>query len=153
MNKGTEIGEVRGLGSAHHGAGHWLLMQATSAGALITCAYLVISFLLLPDLSYETVSGWLTHLGPSFALALLIVAVFWHARLGLQVMIEDYVDHPGRRFAALLTLNLAAFAGAAFGLICLARIVIEAAGQAATKAAAAQAMQAIQGMMQGGGGM
>ena len=153
MNKGTEIGAVRGLGSAHHGAGHWLLMQATSAGALITCAYLVISFLLLPDLSYETVSGWLTHLGPSFALALLIVAVFWHARLGLQVMIEDYVDHPGRRFAALLTLNLAAFAGAAFGLICLARIVIEAAGQAATKAAAAQAMQAIQGMMQGGGGM
>ena len=122
MTKGTEIGEVRGLGSAHHGAGHWLLMQATSAGALITCAYLVFSFLLLPDLSYPTMSGWLEGLGPSFALALMIVAVFWHARLGLQVMIEDYVDHPGRRFAALLVLNLAAFAGAAFGLLCLIRI-------------------------------
>ena len=127
LNKGTEIGEVRGLGSAHHGAGHWVLMQATSAGALITCAYLVVSFLLLPDLSYATVSGWLKGLGPSFALALLIVAVFWHSRLGLQVLIEDYVDHPGRRFASLLVVNLAAFAGAAFGLLCLIRIALGAA--------------------------
>ena len=127
MTKGTEIGAVRGLGSAHHGAGHWVLMQATSAGALITCAYLAISFLLLPDLSYETVSSWLKGLGPSFALALLIVAVFWHSRLGLQVLFEDYVDYPGRRFAVMLVVNLATFAGAAFGLLCLIRIALGAA--------------------------
>jgi succinate dehydrogenase / fumarate reductase membrane anchor subunit len=124
MSKGTAIGEVRGLGSAHHGAGHWVLMQATSAGALITCAYLVISFLLLPNLSFETVTSWLKGLGPSFALALLIVAVFWHSRLGLQVLVEDYVEHPGRRFATMLVINLAAFAGAAFGLLCLIRIAL-----------------------------
>jgi succinate dehydrogenase / fumarate reductase membrane anchor subunit len=127
MAKGTEIGAVRGLGSAHHGAGHWVLMQATSAGALITCAYLVISFLLLPDLSYLTLTAWLKGLGPSFALALLIVAVFWHSRLGLQVLFEDYVDHPGRRFAVMLVVNLATFAGAAFGLLCLIRIALGAA--------------------------
>jgi len=120
--KGTAIGQVRGLGSSHHGAGHWMLMHATSAGALITCAYLVISFLLLPDLSYGTVTNWLQGLGPSFALALLIVVLFWHSRLGLQVLIEDYVGEPGRRFAAMLVLNLATFAGAAFGLLCLIRI-------------------------------
>ena len=122
MSKGTEIGEVRGLGSAHHGAGHWVLMQYTSAGSLLTCAYLVISFLLLPDLAYATVTGWLQGLGPSFALGLLIVAVFWHARLGLQVLVEDYVHVSGNRFAAMLVINLAAFAGAAFGLLCLIRI-------------------------------
>lgn len=127
MTKGTEIGEVRGLGSAHHGAGHWVLMQVTSAGALITCAYLVISFLLLPDLTYPTVTGWLKGLGPSFALALLIVAVFWHSRLGLQVLVEDYVEHSGKRFATMLVINLAAFAGAAFGLLCLIRIAVGAA--------------------------
>jgi len=124
MSKGTEIGEVRGLGSAHHGAGHWVLMHTTSAASLVTCAYLVISFLLLPDLSYATVTGWLRGLGPSFALALLIVAVFWHARLGLQVLVEDYVHTPGTRFATLLVINLAAFAGAAFGLLCLIRIAL-----------------------------
>ena len=127
MSKGTEIGEVRGLGSAHHGAGHWVLMQATSAGALITCAYLVMSFLLLPDLTFPTVTGWLKGLGPSFALALLIVAVFWHSRLGLQVLVEDYVEHSGKRFATMLVINLAAFAGAAFGLLCLIRIGLGAA--------------------------
>jgi len=105
-----------------HGSGHWMLMQYTSAGALITCAYLVISFLLLPDLGYATLTGWLGGLGPSFAVGLLIVAVFWHARLGLQVLVEDYVADPGRRFAAVLALNLAAFAGGAFGILCLIRI-------------------------------
>ena len=124
MSKGTEIGEVRGLGSAHHGAGHWVLMQATSAGALITCAYLVVSFLLLPDLTYPTVIGWLQGLGPSFALGLLIVAVFWHARLGLQELVEDYVHNPALKYGAILTLNLLAFAGAAFGLLCLVRIAL-----------------------------
>jgi succinate dehydrogenase / fumarate reductase membrane anchor subunit len=109
-------------GAAEHGAGHWVLMHYTSAGSLITCAYLVVTFLLLGDLSYATVTGWLQGLGPSFALGLLIVAVFWHARLGLQVLIEDYVTDPGRRFAAMLVINLSAFAGAAFGLLCLIRI-------------------------------
>ena len=125
--KGTPIGRVRGLGAARHGAGEWLLVRYTSAGSLLLCAFALFSFLLLPDLSYATVSGWLRGLGPSFALALLIVAVFWHARLGLQVLIEDYVDHPGRRFASLLVVNLAAFAGAAFGLLCLIRIALGAA--------------------------
>ena len=122
MSKGTEIGEVRGLGSARHGAGHWMLMHTTSAASLITCAYLVISFLLLDNLSYETVTGWLKGIGPSFALGLLIVAVFWHARLGLQEVIEDYVHNPALKYAALLKMNLLAFAGAAFGLLCLIRI-------------------------------
>ena len=127
MAKGTEIGEVRGLGSAHHGAGHWMLMHATSAGALLTCAYLVVSFLLLPNLSFETVTGWLKGLGPSFAIGLLIVALFWHSRLGLQVLIEDYVHVPAQRYAVMLLVNLAAFAGAAFGLLCLIRIGLGAA--------------------------
>lgn len=122
--KGSTIGQVRGLGSSHEGAGHWLLMQYTSAGSLIASAYLVFSFLLLPDLSYGTLSGWLSGLGPALAMALLVIGVFWHARLGLQVMIEDYVDHSARRFAAILALNLAWFAGTAFGLLCLIRLAL-----------------------------
>lgn len=122
--KGTTIGQVLGIGSAHEGAGHWLLMQYTSAASLLTGAYLVVSFLLLPDFSYATLTGWLSGLGPSLAMALLVIGVFWHARLGLQVMIEDYVDNPGRRFATLLVLNMAWFAGTAFGLLCLIRLAL-----------------------------
>ena len=66
------------------------------------------------------------------------------------MVVEDYL-HGANRFAAILLLNLAAFAGAAFGLFCLVRIEIGIAAQAAQEAATAGAMQAIQGMLQGGG--
>ncbi|HYD24054.1 MAG TPA: succinate dehydrogenase, hydrophobic membrane anchor protein [Croceibacterium sp.] len=123
-NKGTAIGRVRGLGSAHAGGHHWLLMQYTSAGALLTTLYLVFSFLLLPDLSYGAVRGWIASPATALALALMVVAVFWHGKLGLQVMIEDYVHAPGSKFAALLLLNLAMFAGAAFALLSILRIAL-----------------------------
>ena len=149
--KGTTIAHVRGLGSAHHGTHHWLLQRFTAAGNLLTVLYLVFSVLLLPSLSYDNVFRWLSQPAGALAMALLIVSVFWHARLGLQVMIEDYVDGPGKKFAAILVLNLTAFAGAGFGLLCLIRIVASSIGQAASAAAAQGALQAMQGAMQGGG--
>jgi succinate dehydrogenase / fumarate reductase, membrane anchor subunit len=149
--KGTEIGKVRGLGSAHHGAHHWMLMQLTSAASLVTCAYMVFSFLLLPDFSYVTLRAWLSGLVPPFALALLIVGVFWHAKLGLQTMIEDYVHAPAPKFAALLVLNLLVFAAAGFGLFCIARIVIGTFAEASAKESMAAVQAAMQGMMQGAG--
>jgi succinate dehydrogenase / fumarate reductase membrane anchor subunit len=150
MGQGTALGRVRALGSAHHGSHHWLLQRFTAAGNLLTVLFLAVSFVALPDLTYPTVRAWLAHPLPALAIALMIVSVFWHARLGLQVLVEDYV-HGASRFAAILLLNLAAFAGAAFGLFCLVRIEIGIAADAAQQAATSGAMQAIQGMLQGGG--
>ena len=56
-------------------------------------------------------------------MALLIVSTFWHARLGLQVFIEDYV-HGANRLAALIALNLIVFAGATFGLLSIVRLAL-----------------------------
>ena len=145
MGEGTALGRVRGLGSAHHGSHHWLLQRFTAAGNLLTVGYLVFSFVLLGDLSYDNVRVWLTQPMPTLALALMIVSVFWHARLGLQVMLEDYL-HGANRFAAILLLNLVAFAGAAAGLLFLAEIMMGAAGERA----AAQATQAVMAGMAGG---
>src|SRR3546814_633819 len=86
--KGTAVGRVRGLGSAHHGSHHWLLQRFTAAGNLLTVLYLVFSILLLPDLSYDNAFRWLSQPAGALPLALLIVSVFWPARLGLQVMID-----------------------------------------------------------------
>ena len=47
---------------------------------------------------------------------LLIVSLFWHARLGLQVLIEDYIHDSGSKFALLTALNLAVIGGAAFAV-------------------------------------
>ncbi len=106
MANGTPIGRVRGLGSAHEGAHHW------------------ISLALLPNYSFGTVTAWAGQTLPATALALLIVSVFWHARLGLQVLIEDYVHDAGTKFGVLALLNLATIGGGVFGLVSIARIAL-----------------------------
>lgn len=126
MGNGTSIGRVRGLGSAHEGAHHWLVQRFTAVGNLVTLLFLGISLLMLPNLEHATVSGWIAQPLPAFMMALLIVTTFWHARLGLQVLVEDYVHTPGNKFAVLVLLNLATFAGAGFGLFCIARLAFSA---------------------------
>lgn len=123
MGDGTSIGRVRGLGAARAGTHHWLLQRLTAVGNLLLVLWLVISLLLLPNLSYATVSGWIANPVPATAMALLVISTFWHARLGMQVMIEDYV-HGANRVGALVAINLAAFAGAAFGLVCIIRLAL-----------------------------
>jgi succinate dehydrogenase / fumarate reductase membrane anchor subunit len=147
-NKGTELGRVRGLGSAHHGGQHWMAMQVSSTASMITTAFLAISFLLLPDLSFEVVRIWLARPLTVTMLSLLVISVFWHARLGLTVMIEDYVHGAGSKFASLLALNLAAFAGMAFGLACLLFAVVGSLNDASAKVTADQVQQDVQTLMQ-----
>ena len=124
MGNGTSIGKVRGLGSAHEGAHHWLLQRFTAIGNLVLMLWLLASFLLLPDLGYATISAYLAKPVPAVAMILLIASLFWHARLGLQVLIEDYVQTPGNKFATLALLNLATIGGAAFGIFCVARLAL-----------------------------
>lgn len=122
--KGTALGHVRGLGSAHEGVHHWMLQRFTAIGNLVLVLFLAGSIVMLPDLSYATVTGYFGDPLPATAMALLIVSTFWHARLGLQVMIDDYVDEPGNKFAAIALLNLASLAGAAFGIFCIVRLAL-----------------------------
>ena len=122
MGNGTSIGRVRGLGSAHEGAHHWLLQRFTAIGNLVLVLFLLVSFLMLPAYDYATVPDWLASPIASAALILLIVSTFWHARLGLQVLIEDYIHQGGSRFALIALLNLVAVAGAVFGIFCIASI-------------------------------
>lgn len=121
MGNGTSIGRVRGLGPSHEGAHHWLVQRFTAIGNLVLMLFLLVSLALLPSYDYVTMTGWASQTLPATALALLIVSVFWHARLGLQVLIEDYVHNAGTKFGVLTLLNLATIGGAAFGLVSIAR--------------------------------
>ena len=127
MGNGTSIGRVRGLGSAHNGTHHWLLQRFTSVGNLVSVLFLLVSFLLLPSLDYATVRDWIGSPLVATAMGLLIVSTFWHARLGQDVVVEDYVHEHANKFAAIAALNLLAFAGAAFGLFCVIRLALGAA--------------------------
>ena len=71
-SKGTAIGQVRGLGSAHGGAHHWLQQRFTAIGNLVTVLFLAISLALLPGYDYATMREWASGVIPATALALMI---------------------------------------------------------------------------------
>src|SRR5262245_41589802 len=127
MGNGTSIGRVRGLGAAHSGAHHWLVIRYTAIGSLLLTIWFAVSILLLPDLSYGTVREWLVRPIPATALGLFILINIWHARLGIQVVLEDYVHEDATKFASIVALNLVTFAAAAFGLFCVIRLALGAA--------------------------
>ena len=124
MGNGTSIGRVRGLGSAKGGSHHWLLQRFTAIGNLLLVLWLIASILMLPSLEYAAVREWLVRPVPATAMGLLLISTIWHARLGMQVAMEDYVHEHGNKFALLALLNLAAFASIAFGLFCVIRLAL-----------------------------
>ena len=124
MGNGTSIGRVRGLGAAHSGAHHWLAIRYTAIGSLVLTVWFLVSLLLLPSFSYDAVRDWIVRPVPATAMALLVLVNVWHARQGLQVVIEDYVHEHANKFAVITALNLIAFASAAFGLFCVVRLAL-----------------------------
>lgn len=121
MGNGTKLGRVRGLGSAKHGGKHWLDQRLTAVGNLLLTTWLVLSLLWLPNFDYETVGAWLAQPSVAVPMILMLANIFWHVRLGLQVLIEDYVHDEGNKFATLTLLNFYVIGGAAFGIFMVAK--------------------------------
>ena len=122
MGTGTELGRVRGLGSAKTGVHHWLVQRVTAFANLGLVGWLVFSLLRLPVFDYTALINWLSSPLVAVPMMLMIVSVFWHLRLGLQVLIEDYLHNEATKIFALMLLNFYAIAGAAFGLFSVAKI-------------------------------
>ncbi len=122
MGSGTNIGKVRGLGSANHGAHHWLIQRVTAVGNLALIAWLLISLLRLPNYEHELLIGWLSSPLVAVPMMLMLVSIFWHLRLGLQVLIEDYVPDHGLKFGLIILLNFFAIGGAALGIFAVAKV-------------------------------
>jgi succinate dehydrogenase / fumarate reductase membrane anchor subunit len=127
MGNGTSIGRVRGLGSSKHGGQHWLVQRFTAIANLLLLSYFAAAFVLLPNLSHMVVSDWLSRPLPSTLMVLTVISLFWHARLGLQVVVEDYVTDEANKFACLAALNLGAIACGTFGVLSVLRIALGAA--------------------------
>jgi succinate dehydrogenase / fumarate reductase, membrane anchor subunit len=121
MGTGTEIGRVRGLGSAKSGAHHWWVQRLTAGSNFLLIAWFLISLLRLPAYDYATVTFWLSSPLAAVPMALLVASVFWHFRLGLQVVIEDY-QHDETRVVALVALNFYTVAMAAFAIFAILKI-------------------------------
>ncbi|MBB4632980.1 succinate dehydrogenase, hydrophobic membrane anchor protein [Sphingosinicella soli] len=123
MGRGTEIGRVRGLGTAKSGVHHWWLQRVTAISNLALVVWFIVSLVRLPDLGYQTVTAWMGQPLVAVPLILFVVSVFWHLRLGLQVLIEDYL-HEGAKVASLLALTAFAVAGGLVGVFSILKIAL-----------------------------
>ncbi len=122
MGSGTGIGKVRGLGSSKHGGKHWIDQRITAVGNILLTIWFAISLILLPNFEYETLAAWLSQPSVAVPLMLMLVCIFSHVRLGLQVLIEDYVHDEGLKFGTLILLNFYVVTAAAFGIFSIAKI-------------------------------
>jgi succinate dehydrogenase / fumarate reductase membrane anchor subunit len=122
MRMESPLGRVRGLGSARSGAHHWWLERLTSVSTLLLFVWFVVSLLRLPALDHETVTEWLRSPLAAVPMLLLIVSTFWHLKLGLQVVIEDYVHEEGVKLFSILVLNFFTIAGAALAFFAVLKI-------------------------------
>jgi succinate dehydrogenase / fumarate reductase membrane anchor subunit len=102
----TPLARARGLGAAHGGVGHWKLQRLTAISNAVLVLWFVFSAMALAGASYGEVRAWLASPVTATLMILLVLSVFQHAPLGLQVIIEDYVHHPGTRIAALVLVRL-----------------------------------------------
>ncbi len=126
MGTGTELGRVRGLGSAHHGVYHWWHQKVTAGTNLLFMAWLVISIARMPAYDYASVRAWLSSAWVAVPMLLLVASVFYHFRLGLQVAIEDYA-HAQNRVVLMVLLNLFVAVTAGTAIFSILRIAFGAA--------------------------
>ena len=122
MTMETPLGRVRGLGSAKSGAHHWWLERLTSVSTLILFVWFIVSLLRLPSLEHDIVTSWLAAPLVAVPMLLLIVSTFWHLKLGLQVVIEDYVHEDGLRLFSITLLNFFAIALGALAFFSVLKI-------------------------------
>jgi len=123
MDYRTPLARAKGLGSAKSGTGHWW-MQRVTAVALVPLSFWLIKFLGLSlTAPYQQTVDWLASPVNTICIIAWIIAVFYHAALGLQVVIEDYVAAEGVKIISIWAANLAFLFLAMTALLAVFRVV------------------------------
>lgn len=105
----SPLAKAKGLGASGD-ASHHFWVQRISALALIPLViWICFSITLLPDASYATVVAWLQSPFNGIITLLFVVVSFYHAQLGLQVVIEDYISCHSKRLFGILFIKFLSY--------------------------------------------
>jgi succinate dehydrogenase / fumarate reductase, membrane anchor subunit len=112
----SPLGRAIGLGSAKEGVEHWWLQRITAVALVPLSLWFVIAVIRLVGADLDTVRDWVGNPLPAILLVLLLIATFYHASLGLQVVIEDYVHAELAKLGLVIVVRLGCFALAVAGI-------------------------------------
>ena len=108
MSMRTPLARVRGLGASHGGLEHWRAQRLTALALIPLSLWFVGSLIALADASHAEVVGWMQSPITAALNVLFIAGFFHHAQLGVQVIIEDYVQDEFLKVATLVAVKFLA---------------------------------------------
>lgn len=120
----SPVGRARGLGSAKSGTGHFWWQRVTAVFLALLTPWVIGMLVALAGADQGQVLAALAKPVNAIALALFSLSLFAHARLGLQVVIEDYVHHRATELALQVLVLFACALGALASLYAIGRIAL-----------------------------
>lgn len=124
MELRSSLGRVRGLGSAKEGVGHWWAQRLSALALVPLSIWFVIAAISLIGADYASFQAWLGIFGNALLMVLTVAVLFYHAALGMQVVIEDYVHHPFWTPVALIGVRFVLYALAASSILAVVLVAI-----------------------------
>ena len=120
----TPLARARGLGSAKSGLHHWWHQRVSAVAMVGLVSWMVVLLFSLVDADYQTALNMLAHPVNATVVVLFVAVGLWHASLGLQVVLEDYVANEGVRLIAILAVKMAASVTAILAILSVLKVVL-----------------------------
>lgn len=118
---GSPLARAAGLGSAKDGVGYWWAARVSAVALVPLTLWFIASIIAHTSSDYAVFMVWLRTPLVSTLMILLVVAMFHHTALGLQVIVEDYV-HSGAKFLLIIFVRLSCWTFAIAGIVAILRI-------------------------------
>ncbi len=120
----TPIKKAVGLGSAKYGVHHFIVQRVTAVALALLGVWFIWIALKMVHLDYTGAHLLIAQPFNAVLMIAFVIAVFWHAQLGLQVVVEDYVTTPGLALATQIAIKFLCFLGAAASVLAVIRITL-----------------------------
>ena len=120
----TPLARARGLGSAKSGLHHWWHQRVSAVAMVGLVSWMVVLLFSLVEAEYQTAMNILAHPVNATVVVLFVAVGLWHASLGLQVVLEDYVANEGVRLIAILAVKMAASVTAILAILSVLKVAL-----------------------------